>query len=188
MVALWKFVVNILLHCKVRIIMTLLDPFLLIMKCVWKSNPKLNFATNFLFAVVIHLHLLLEVGDPALEESHTRGLPSDHTGKVWIWENVYDMHESVSELYSSITATWWWGRYLVLIITVTTSIITTCIIIATVISSHQVRLVTIPGVDANLCCGTHVGNTSQLQVNYSGEALHQPPSYYHRRHCVAPRW
>jgi len=51
---------------------------------------------------------LLEVGDPALEESHTRGLPSDHTGKV--------------------------------------------------------RLVTIPGVDANLCCGTHVSNTSQLQV------------------------
>jgi len=51
---------------------------------------------------------LLEVGDPALEESHTRGLPSDHTGKV--------------------------------------------------------RLVTIPGVDANLCCGTHVRNTSQLQV------------------------
>merc|ERR1719381_259034 len=51
---------------------------------------------------------LLEVGDPAPEESHTRGLPADHTGKV--------------------------------------------------------RLVTIPGVDANLCCGTHVRNTSQLQV------------------------
>jgi len=51
---------------------------------------------------------LLDIGDPALDTSHTRGLPADHTG--------------------------------------------------------QVRLVTIPGVDANLCCGTHVPNTSCLQV------------------------
>ena len=26
------------------------------------------------------------------------------------------------------------------------------------------RVVTITGVDTNLCCGTHVSNTSQLQV------------------------
>lgn len=48
------------------------------------------------------------VGDPELEEAHTRGLPSDHSGPV--------------------------------------------------------RVVTIPGVDTNLCCGTHVSNTSQLQM------------------------
>ena len=27
-----------------------------------------------------------------------------------------------------------------------------------------VRVVTIPGVDTNLCCGTHVSSTSQLQM------------------------
>ena len=32
----------------------------------------------------------IEVGDPALEESHTRGLPSDHTGKVEICVNSID--------------------------------------------------------------------------------------------------
>ena len=48
------------------------------------------------------------VGDPELEEAHTRGLPSDHSGPV--------------------------------------------------------RMVTIPGIDTNLCCGTHVSNTSQLQM------------------------
>eukprot|EP00092_Neocalanus_flemingeri_P032681 GFUD01035546.1.p1 GENE.GFUD01035546.1~~GFUD01035546.1.p1 ORF type:complete len:414 (+),score=163.75 GFUD01035546.1:43-1284(+) len=49
-----------------------------------------------------------QVGDPALDEAHTRGLPADQTGPV--------------------------------------------------------RLVSIPGVDSNLCCGTHVSCTSQLQV------------------------
>ena len=49
-----------------------------------------------------------EVGDPALDAAHTRGLPTDHTGPV--------------------------------------------------------RLVSIPGVDSNLCCGTHVSCTSHLQV------------------------
>jgi len=49
-----------------------------------------------------------QVGDPALSQAHTRGLPADHTGPV--------------------------------------------------------RLVSIPGVDSNLCCGTHVSCTSQLQV------------------------
>jgi len=49
-----------------------------------------------------------QVGDPALDQAHTRGLPADHTGPV--------------------------------------------------------RLVSIPGVDSNLCCGTHVSCTSQLQV------------------------
>jgi len=49
-----------------------------------------------------------QVGDPALDQAHTRGLPADQTGPV--------------------------------------------------------RLVSIPGVDSNLCCGTHVSCTSQLQV------------------------
>ena len=41
-------------------------------------------------------------------------------------------------------------------------------IISPVSENHpKVRLVTIPGVDANLCCGTHVKNTSQLQVKYT---------------------
>jgi len=48
------------------------------------------------------------VGDPELDEAHTRGLPADHEGPV--------------------------------------------------------RVVAIPGVDTNLCCGTHVSNTSQLQM------------------------
>jgi len=49
-----------------------------------------------------------QVGDPALDQAHTRGLPADAAGPV--------------------------------------------------------RLVSIPGVDSNLCCGTHVSCTSQLQV------------------------
>jgi len=49
-----------------------------------------------------------EIGDPALEEAHTRGLPADHTGPI--------------------------------------------------------RVVSISGVDSNLCCGTHVSCTSQLQI------------------------
>ena len=49
------------------------------------------------------------VGDPALDQAHTRGLPADHVGPV--------------------------------------------------------RVVSISGdVDTNLCCGTHVSNTSQLQM------------------------
>ena len=49
-----------------------------------------------------------QLGDPALEAAHTRGLPADHAGPV--------------------------------------------------------RLVSISGVDSNLCCGTHVSNTAQLQT------------------------
>ena len=34
-----------------------------------------------------------------------------------------------------------------------------------------VRVVTIHGVDSNMCCGTHVSNLSHLQVYYSKQNL-----------------
>lgn len=37
-----------------------------------------------------------------------------------------------------------------------------------------IRIIDIEGVDANMCCGTHVSNLSHLQVQYS---IHHDSSY-----------
>jgi len=72
---------------------------------LWEVEDRCNSVIQSALAMTVTTY---EVGDPALDEAHTRGLPADHTGPV--------------------------------------------------------RLVAIPGVDSNLCCGTHVSCTSQLQV------------------------
>ena len=43
-------------------------------KWIWAASVRVSIDIMY-FAIP-------KVGDPALEESHTRGLPSDHTGKV----------------------------------------------------------------------------------------------------------
>ena len=68
-------------------------------------EDRCNAVITSALPVTVHT---FNVGDPELDEAHTRGLPQDHTGPV--------------------------------------------------------RVVKMGEVDNNLCCGTHVSNTSQLQM------------------------